>query len=225
MRPWLAVCVLALGCGSYVAAPDEEGSGGAQGLDGSGGEQESSGGQSSSGGAEPGTGGAEATGGQVSSGGSTAESGGSASGGEPGAGGAASGGSDGSGGAAPEPVVLWSEGYSGDVSPDLSKEWVSASINWNDDNCPTHASVPIYPGDETFLEIAPSQEALDCIGAPGSIPVMHFGPHYTILDDGPSGIDVDDPSLRARLIVESFTCESSPTKHCAATFRWELISD
>ncbi|HEY3494757.1 MAG TPA: hypothetical protein VGK73_08735 [Polyangiaceae bacterium] len=111
------------------------------------------------------------------------------------------------------------------MSPDLSKEWVSASINWNDDNCPTHALVPIYPGDEMEVDRPLGPDELNCIGDADAVPVMHFGPHYTVLDGGPSGIDVADPSLRARLVVESFTCESTPTNHCDAEFRWELIRD
>lgn len=121
MRPWLAVCALALGCGSYVPA---EGTGGAP-ADDSGG-SESTGGEDSTGGtetggADPGTGGADATGGEESSGGGVSETGGEpgtggaetggqgsggdessggtiGSGGSPGSGGAASGGSVGSGG-------------------------------------------------------------------------------------------------------------------------------
>jgi hypothetical protein len=94
MRPWLAVCALALGCGSYVPA---EGTGGAPGDEASGGTGES-GGQESTGGTEtggtdPGTGGADATGGEESSGGGVSETGG-----EPGSGGADSGGSPGTGG-------------------------------------------------------------------------------------------------------------------------------
>lgn len=216
--------MLALGCGSYVSAPD--GSGGSEGLGGAGGTIDAAGGQESTGGSESGgadssSGGAEASGGQMASGGVRPETGG-----EPGSGGAAaSGGSIGTGGTVTEPTVLWSAGHDGSVLHEQNTEWVSASINWDDDNCDTDAAVPILPGDTVDLQIQLGPEDLGCIGDPGAVPVMHFGPQDWILADGPSEIDTSDPTLRVRFVVESFACESSPTKHCTAEFRWELLRD
>lgn len=216
----------ALGCsGPYVAG---DGSGGADGL---GGASPASGGLSSTGGAtetggsvEPGTGGVNASGGQVASGGSPTATGGSDSGGSSGTGGAAAGGTS-TGGAASDPVVLWTEGYEGSVSPDLDSDWVSASISWDDDNCPSHVAAPIFPGDTLALEIALGADERACIGDSGSIPVMHFGPQDWILEDGPHVTNSDDPSLRARFVLDAFACQTSPTKSCTATFRWELLRD